>query len=111
MDSAAEIDKIARKLRDRELILFVGSGMSAGCYPTWSKLLEELIHEHLEDDAAAQGEAEQMLAAGQHLDAAWVIGDRAGDLTAKLADKFRPRACDDVAARYRLLDGLSFRKQ
>ncbi len=111
MDTAAEIGKSARKLRDRELIVFAGSGMSAGCYPTWSKLLEELIHEHLKDDAAAQGEVEQMLAAGQHLDAAWVIEDRAGELSSKLADKFKPMACDDVAARYKLLDGLSFRKQ
>ena len=42
-------------------------------------------------------------------DAAWVIEDRAGDLAAKLAHKFKPKTCDDVAARYKLLEGLSFR--
>jgi hypothetical protein len=39
MDPAATLTKIAKKLRDKELILFVGSGMSAPYFPTWAGLL------------------------------------------------------------------------
>jgi hypothetical protein len=66
-----DLDQIARKLFEKQLILFVDSGMSAGCYPTWGTLLQELINEHLEGEAKA--EALEMLAAGQYLNAAWVI--------------------------------------
>ncbi len=107
--TAAEIEEIARKLHEGGLILFVGSGMSAGCYPTWGKLIEELIDKHLADDAEAQTEARALLKDKQYLDAAWIIQKSAGGLGKKLAEKFRRKDCPDVAARYELLRELPFK--
>jgi formylglycine-generating enzyme required for sulfatase activity len=104
------LDQIAQKLFDKELILFVGSGMSAGCYPTWGKLLEELINEHLSKDRKAKAEAKQMLKDKQYLNAAWVIQCREEkDFQTKLAARFRKREHAEVEARYNLLNGLPFR--
>jgi len=102
------LDQIAQKLHKRELILFVGSGMSAGCYPTWRDLLKELIATHLSGDD--QAEAEEMLKANQYLNAAGVIQLKIGnDLQKRLAQRFEKKPCPEVEARYRLLDNLPFR--
>jgi serine/threonine-protein kinase len=102
------LDQIAQKLHKRELILFVGSGMSAGCYPTWRDLLKELIAAHLHGDDKT--EAEEMLAANQYLNAAGVIQLKIGnDLQKRLAQRFEKKPCPDVEARYKLLDNLPFR--
>jgi hypothetical protein len=55
--SMLPLDQIADKLHKRELILFIGSGMSAGCYPTWRDLLQELITAHLSGDDQAEAPA------------------------------------------------------
>ena len=106
---AAEIEEIARKLHEGGLILFVGSGMSAGCYPTWGKLIEELIDKHLADDAEAQAEARGLLKDKQYLDAAWIVQKVDGGLGKKLAKKFERKDCPDVSARYELLRDLPFK--
>lgn len=51
------LDQIADKLHKRELILFIGSGVSAGCYPTWRDLLQELITAHLSGDDQVEAPA------------------------------------------------------
>ena len=78
MPSSA-LSEIARKLRDKELILFVGSGMSAPYFPTWAKLLENLQSKAFEHDPTGAAEVAQMIKDNQFLNAAWAIQHKAGE--------------------------------
>ena len=100
--------KIVDRLQSDKLILFVGSGMSAGCYPTWGALLKELIAELLVADPDAKAEAEDMVAKGEFLQAAWVVQHKVPHLQLHLSKKFKPLPCPAVEARYRRIDGLPF---
>ena len=35
--------KLLKRLKDRNVIPFIGAGLSTCCYPTWEKLLYELV--------------------------------------------------------------------
>src|SRR5450432_971082 len=95
MDSATSLTKIAERLRDRELILFVGSGMSAPYFPTWPELLKELQTQAFATDPTGASEVAQMIADKQYLNAAWAIQHKSGDVWRKhIRDKFKGNTHD-----------------
>ena len=99
---------LAQRLHKRELILFLGSGMSADCYPIWRDLLKQLIGDYL--TGPDQAEAQELLAAHQFLNAAGILHLKLGsDLPRRLASLFEPKPCPGVEARYKLLHHLPFR--
>ena len=115
MPSSA-LSEIARKLRDKELILFVGSGMSAPYFPTWAKLLENLQSKAFEHDPTGAAEVAQMIKDNQFLNAAWAIQHKAGESgwRSYIEATFSSNPADDspakqiVERKYAALKGLPF---
>ncbi len=105
------LNELAEKLKAGKLIAFVGSGMSAPCFPSWSQLLKQLI-DKIDGNPDAQTEARQALAKEDYLYAAAVIHYALGAnrLAGELKKIFDPekRVPPEVRARYELLRGLPF---
>ena len=78
MPADKALTTIAEKLRDQQLILFVGSGMSAPYFPTWAGLLSELQVQAFQQDPVGAAEVAQMIGDKQYLSAAWAIQHKTG---------------------------------
>ncbi len=105
--------RVTERLKAKDLVAFIGAGMSAPCYPSWTNLLKGLISK-IRDNEAARKEALDALDKGDSLYAAAVLHHefRGSALAGHLKEVFNRSAAKSpeiAEARYALLKDLPFR--